>query len=96
MPPADYLTLGLTFFAVLIATLSLMVQFGKTTIIEVNFKRTAKLRCDKGKKLEENERPLLKALIKIKAENREFNLEQIYNINKPMFKKEKLLERLYE
>jgi len=39
---------------------------------------------------------LLKALIKIKAKNPEFDLEQIYNMNKPMFTKEKLLEKLFE
>jgi len=38
--------------------------------------------------VEENEKPMLKALIKIKAENREFNLEQIYNMHKDMFTKE--------
>jgi hypothetical protein len=57
----------------------------KENIIRINFENVKK-----------NEKPLLKALIKIKAKNPEFDLEQIYNMNKPMFTKEKLLEKLFE
>lgn len=44
----------------------------------------------------ENDKPLLKALIKIRAKNTEFDLKQIYEFNKDMFTKEKLMERLCE
>jgi hypothetical protein len=57
----------------------------KENIIRINFENVKK-----------NEKPLLKALIKIKAKNPEFDLEQTYNMNKPMFTKEKLLEKLFE
>jgi len=37
---------------------------------------------------------LLKALIKIKAKNLEFELEELYNVDDTLFTKAKLLERL--
>jgi hypothetical protein len=55
-----------------------------------------KLGVAEGNKFEENRKILLKALIKIKAKNPEFDLQQIYNMNPSMFTKERLLERLYE
>jgi GNAT superfamily N-acetyltransferase len=45
---------------------------------------------------EENDKPLLRALIKMKTQNINFKLERIYNMNPSMFTKEKLLEILYE
>jgi len=55
----------------------------------VNFKRLEKY-------VAKDEKPLLKALIKMKAQNKEFELEQIYSFNKSMFEREELLEILYE
>jgi len=82
---------ALAFIAVVIALFSLMAHFIKEDIVRVNFKRILKLSC-----VEEDKKPLLKALIKIKAENHEFDLKQIYSMNPSMFTREKLLERLYE
>lgn len=55
----------------------------------MNFKRLEKY-------VAKDEKPLLKALIKMKAQNKEFELEQIYSFNKSMFEREELLEILYE
>jgi len=51
-----------------------------------------------SKNEEESNKPLLKALVEMKAKNErfDFKLEQIFNMNPYMFTKEKLLERLYE
>jgi len=78
-----------SFLSFMVGFFSLFARFFEENVLMVNFKRFEK--CVK-----ENEKPLLKALIKIKVKNREFDLEQIYNMNKSMFIKEKLLERLYE
>lgn len=45
--------------------------------------------------VENPQKPLLKALIKMRLENPEFDLEQIYNMSPSMFSKEKLLNKLY-
>ncbi len=82
---------ALALIAVVIALFSLMVQFIKENIVRVNFKRILKLIC-----VEEDKKPLLKALIKIKIKNHEFDLKQIYGMNPSMFTREKLLEKLYE
>jgi hypothetical protein len=42
------------------------------------------------------EKPLLRALIKMKSENSNFTLAEIYKICPEMFSKEKLLKKLYE
>jgi uncharacterized protein YajQ (UPF0234 family) len=82
--------------SVVLASFSILAKFAEETVVEANFKRMVKLCSDEGKKLEENEKPLLKALIKTKVKHREFDLEQIYNMNPSMFTREKLLEILYE
>lgn len=85
----EKITIAFSFLAFAIAYFSLMAHFGEENIINVNFKRLES--C-----VEENDKPLLKALIKIKAKNREFDLEQIYSQNQSMFEREKLLEILYK
>jgi len=87
--PTEKITIALTFLAFAIAYFSLMASFGDENIVKVNFKRLES--C-----VEESEKPLLKALIKMKAKNREFDLEEIYNQSPPLFEREKLLESLYE
>jgi hypothetical protein len=51
-------------------------------------------RMKKEKEVSESERPFLKALIKMKSKNLEFNLNSI--ANKELFDENRLLERLYE
>ncbi|MGB8779783.1 MAG: hypothetical protein WCD81_03940 [Candidatus Bathyarchaeia archaeon] len=85
----DKAILTLSFVTVIVAILALIVPFSKETIILKSFKRLEM--C-----VEEDKKPLLKALIKIKSKNNEFCLEQIYNMDKGMFTKEELIKRLYE
>ncbi len=89
IPFISTMTISLSILAVFTAFISLLVRFKEENIVRVNYNRMK--RC-----VEENERPLLKALIKMKTVNIEFSLKQIYDMHPSMFKKEKLLERLYE
>jgi len=74
-------------------------RFREEVVVRVNFREIVRI-CAEKEKFErqrlEDDRPLLKALIKIKARNWEFDLKQIYEFNKDMFIPEKLMERLYE
>lgn len=85
----EQIVVATSFSAFGVAFFSLLARFGEEHIVEVNFRRF-------GMGEEENRRPLLKALIKMKVKHQEFNLEQIYAMNKTIFTREKLLERLYE
>lgn len=58
-------------------------------MVRANYSKALKLR-----QFNPNEKILLKALIKIKAKNLEFELEELYNVDDTLFTKEKLLERL--
>jgi hypothetical protein len=93
LPSSIYekLVVVVTFSAFAVTLFSLMYQFGEEYIVNINFKRIKKMGC-----VEKDEKPLLKALIKMKAKNPEFDLEHIYTMRKDMFTKEKLLEKLYE
>ncbi len=83
------LSVALAFLAVVVGIFTLLAPFMEENVVDRNFSRL-------GKCVGKDEKPLLKALVKIKAKHREFDLEPIYNMNKDMFTKEKLLERLYE
>ena len=62
---------------------------GRENMVRSNYSKALKLR-----QFNPNEKILLKALIKIKAKNLEFELEELYNVDDTLFTKEKLLERL--
>jgi GNAT superfamily N-acetyltransferase len=84
------LTIAIPFSALLIAFFIPFYNSILETRIERNYMAISKNE-------EERNKPLIKALVKMKAENAEFCLEQqIYNMNPSMFTKEKLLERLYD
>ena len=85
----EKITIALALIAVIFAFFSLFVQFGEENIVQVNYKRLEE--C-----VRENEKPIFKALLKIKVKSPKFDLEQIYKMNKSMFTKGKLLEKLYE
>lgn len=85
----ERITIALSLLAFTVGYFSLIRQFGKEDIVNLNFKRLE--RC-----VEEDKKPFLKALIKMKAKHPKFDLEQIYNLNPSMFTPKKLLERLYE
>jgi len=88
----DKFGVALSFSAFVVTIFAFMAQFGKKEIVKRNFNKVLKLKRD----FNTNQKILLKALIKIKAENPEFDLEETYNKNKSMFTPEKLMEKLYE
>ena len=82
------------FFAGLAIILTLsqfIIEGAKEDIINLNYQ----IALEKFKP-NENEKPILKALIKMKSKHRKFALSEIHKISPEMFTKEKLLERLYE
>jgi hypothetical protein len=87
--PFEVPTLGVAFIALMISFFLYFEHFREEVVVRVNFKILEV--C-----VEESSRPLLKALLKMKAKNERFDLERIYNFNKDMFTKEKLMERLCE
>lgn len=79
----------LTLLVVSIGYLTFLGQTEEKNIIDVNLKRMWAFPNN-------DERPIFKALIIMKFKNKEFTLEQIYNMHREMFTKEKLLEMLYQ
>jgi hypothetical protein len=77
----------LSFVAFVIGFNSFLAEVNKVDRVGVNYRKLEKY-------VKKDQKPLLKALIKIKAKNQEFDLEEIYNSNKPMFSPEKLMEKL--
>jgi hypothetical protein len=84
----EKVVLSATVVSVILAFFALLGQFGKENIVRVNYGRIEACFL-------EDEKPFAKALIKLKAENTDFPLEQTFNMNKEMFTPKKLLERLY-
>jgi hypothetical protein len=87
--PIENAVLILSLIAVVAALFSLALPTVKEDIVSANFRRLKS-------KVKNEEEPLLKSLIELKVKNLKFDLEQIYNMHKKMFTKEKLLEKLYE
>lgn len=73
-----------TLIAVVAALFSMVLPSVEQNIVAKNFKRLEL-------SVENKNKPFLKSLIKMKAKNTKFDLEQIYNMNRGMFTKEKLL-----
>jgi ABC-type multidrug transport system fused ATPase/permease subunit len=80
------------------AGLAIIVSLVQIEIPNLNGKAIDAMYKEKAEKFKvsEEEKPILKALIKMKFENMEFTLAEICKITPEMFTKEKLLERLYE
>jgi hypothetical protein len=87
----DSTVLEFTFIAVLFSFLSTIIQLGESSAVEVRFQKVLRLRPS----FTENQKLILKALIKIRTKNDEFALEEVYKKNKDMFTVEKLMEKLY-
>lgn len=84
----------IVFFAGLAIILSLgqfVIESAKEDAIYANYKSALK-----KFKPSENEKPILKALIKMKPKHTKFTLAEIRTISPELFTKEKLLEKLYE
>jgi hypothetical protein len=88
----DSMVLDFTFIAVLLTFLSTIIQFGESSMLEVRFKKALGLRPS----FTENQKLILKALIKIRSKHEKFALKDVYGNNKEMFTKEKLIEKLYD
>jgi hypothetical protein len=69
---ADKMIIGLSFVGVVVAFFALLARFGREYMVRANYSKALKLR-----QFNPNERILLKALIKIKAKNLEFEPEEL-------------------
>ena len=87
----EQLNIAIPAIALIIAFCAVFETKTSDVPIATNYKRLSK-----DKIVNENNKPLLKALIKMKTKENKISLRQIYNMNKDMFTKEKLLETLYE
>jgi len=94
------LSLGVASTALGIAAFSHLTPIFERNEVRNNYERIvgfAEKEKPDHQRLENKKRLLfLKALIKIKAKNPKFDLERIYEFNKDMFTKERLMERLCE
>ena len=88
------ITLLLAIFAITVSSLSFVGRDLKDTVVKDNFNKAIKK--FKIEKKDEEKRLLLMALLKMKAMNDDSRLELVKKLNKDLFTKEKLLEKLYE
>ncbi|MGD0646257.1 MAG: hypothetical protein ABSA75_15300 [Candidatus Bathyarchaeia archaeon] len=81
----------LTLIVIFLAFISIIIQTTEQNVIEARLKNASKI-----KKFTDREKPLLKALIKIKSENKELKLSVLYELDKEVngdiFTENKLLE----
>ena len=81
----------LTLAVILLAFTSIVMQTTEKNVFDARFKNALKIKNFSG-----TERPLLKALIKIKSKNREFQLSKLYYLDKEakgdLFTESRLLE----
>lgn len=77
---------------------ALLIAFSRPFYDSVFETRTLRNYLAISKNEEESNKPLLKALVEMKAKNErlDFKLEQIFKMNPSIFTKERLLERLYD
>ena len=68
----------------------IVIEVYEKTVVELNFNIVTK------DVKQEDERILLKALIKIKSNNKSIDLKKLYAMNKDLFTKERLTEKLCE
>lgn len=88
---ADRIVIGFAGAALILSLGQLILVNANETVVKVKYRNAMRnLRPSK------EEKPLLKALIKMQSENTEFTLTEIYTIYPEIFTKEKLLERLCE
>ena len=81
----------LTLTVILLAFTSIVMQTTEKNVFDAHFKNALKIKNFSG-----TERPMLKALIKIKSKNREFQLSTLYYLDKEvkgdLFTESRLLE----
>ena len=85
----------LTLFVIFLAFISIIIQTTEQNVIETRLRNALKI-----KKFTDREKPLLKALIKIKSKNKQIKLEILYAADKEangdIFTENKLLESIYK
>jgi hypothetical protein len=90
---ADKIFTLLTLLVIFLAFISIVLQTTEQNVIDARLKNALKL-----KKFTDNEKPLLKALIKIKSKNKELKLGWLYAMDKEsngdIFTENRLLELL--
>lgn len=91
---AEWIAFTFAFLAIVIAYLSLMMQVAEKEAVEIRFKRAMEVL--KRRRANENEKLILKALIKIRSRHKDFALMEVYEKNKDMFTEKKLMEELYD
>src|SRR5271157_3755329 len=67
----------LTLIVIFLAFISIIIQTTEQNVIETRLKNASKI-----KKFTDREKPLLKALIKIKSKNKQFRLMVLYSLDK--------------
>jgi len=92
IPYGEYIGGLLAILAVLMAVLSIVVQTAEERVLGTRFGRALKLRTS----FTENQKLILKALIKIRSKHPKFALKDAYNMDKETFTEKRLLEKLYE
>lgn len=85
----EFIALAIALFALTASVNAYMQSTEKERIVKCNFKKMEK-------SVEDDKKLLLKALIKMKYRNREFNLEKAYKLNPEIFTIKRLTEILYE
>ncbi len=85
----EFVALGIALFALTTSVNAYMQSTEKERVLKCNFKRIEKF-------VEDDKRLRLKALIKMKYKNQEFDLEEAYKLNPSMFTIKRLMEILYE
>jgi hypothetical protein len=90
MSIVDTIVVILSLYTVILAFESFIAQLADRNKVEVRFQKALKLGFN------ENEKLILKALVKMRSKHDKFALRDVYEKNKDMFTKEKLLERLYD
>jgi uncharacterized membrane protein len=88
------ITLIIAIVAIMTTFTSVFREGLKERVVEANFEKAFKKFQIEEKK--EEKRLLLKALIKIKAENPKFKLETVKKMHSEIFTKKSLLEKLYD
>lgn len=88
---SDGLVIVFAALAVLLAFGQFALSAAEGRIIDTNYNRVLT-----EFNVSKEEKPLLKALVKMKSENIEFTLAEICKISPEMFTKDKLLEKLYK
>jgi hypothetical protein len=79
--------------ALILVLLSFLLKSGEELKVDYNYNKMIK-NC--GDCIPENERIILRALIKMKGKNPNAKLEDVYSLRPEMFVTDKLLEKLYE